>query len=79
MRRPTLNAVRDRSCAPSTIGFKTFSSASVPGFAAPTTIERMKSHVSEPRVPVSVRDDATGRARKLTERRPRSSPLRKIA
>jgi len=39
----------------------------VPGFAAPTTIERTKSQVSEPRVPVKVSDDAMGRARMLID------------
>ena len=33
-------------------------------------MERTKSQVSDPRVPVSVSVEATGRARRLTERRP---------
>ena len=56
--------VRASSCAPSTIGFRIFSSGSVPGFPAPITTDRTKSHVTAPPVPVNVNDEATGRARR---------------
>ena len=64
---------------PSTIGLSIFSSAAAPEFAAPTTIDRTKSHVRAPRVPVIVNDEATGRARRLTDSRPMTSPARSIA
>ena len=48
----------------------------MPGLPAPITIDRTKSQVSDPRVPVSVSVDATGRARRLTDSRPMTLPAR---
>src|SRR5439155_21430159 len=60
-------------------GLAIFSMGLVPSFAAPTTIARTKSVVRVPPAPVTVSVEATGRARKLTLRRPITSPARSSA